>query len=122
MGEVVDDVELVLLPAPGAAEFYGVTDPDDIAWMDERLTPHPWACFEQKLDMANEDEVWALPTFHIVCESTIPTRNKAMIESATAEGRLWTIDTGHDLMVTEPDFVANALIEIDAIDHTSAGA
>ena len=29
LGEVVDGVELVLLPAPGAAAFYGVDDPDD---------------------------------------------------------------------------------------------
>ena len=47
MGEVVDGVELVLLPATGAAAFYGVTDPSDVAWMDERLTGHPWRCFEQ---------------------------------------------------------------------------
>ena len=26
--------------------------------------------------------------------------------------RLWDIDTGHDLMITEPDFVTNALVEI----------
>ncbi len=37
MGEVVDGVELVLLPAPGAAAFYGVTDPDDLAWMDDAI-------------------------------------------------------------------------------------
>src|SRR4029453_15904499 len=64
-GEVVDGVELVLLPAPGAGAFYGVTDPDDVAWMDERLTGHPWACFEQKLELTNEDALWAIPQFHI---------------------------------------------------------
>ena len=42
MGEVRDGVELVLLPAPGAGAFYGVTEPDVVAWMDERLSPHPW--------------------------------------------------------------------------------
>ena len=35
-----------------------------------------------------------------------------MIADARAEGRLWEIDTGHDLMITEPDFVTNALVEI----------
>ncbi len=114
MGEVVDGVELVLLPAPGAAQFYGVTDPADLEWMDERLTPHPWRCFEQKLDMHHEDAVWAIPQFHIVCESTIPTRDQDMINSAREEGRLWHIDTGHDLMITEPDFVANSLMEVAA--------
>ena len=33
---------------------------------------------------------------------------------ARAEGRLWDIDTGHDLMVTEPQQVAEALLEIAA--------
>jgi hypothetical protein len=104
----------VLLPGPGAASFYGITDPDDQAWADARLTGHPWRCFEQKLLLTNEAELWAIPQFHIVCDSTLPTRDRAMIDAARAEGRLWHIDTGHDLMITEPDFVADALVEIGA--------
>ena len=111
-GQVVDGVELVLLPGEGAAAFYGVTDPGEQAWMDARLTGHPWPCFEQKLVLANETELWAIPQFHIVCSSTLATRDADLIESARAENRLWHIDTGHDLMVTEPDFVADALKEI----------
>jgi hypothetical protein len=64
--------------------------------------------------LANEDALWAIPQFHIVCESTIATRDAGLIDSARAEGRLWHIDTGHDLMITEPDFVAGALMEIAA--------
>jgi len=111
-GEVIDGVELVLLPGAGAAAFYGVTDPDDQAWADARLTGHPWACFEQKLELGHEAELAAIPQFHIVCESTLATRDPALIDPARAEGRLWSIDTGHDLMITEPDFVADALDEI----------
>ena len=114
MGEVVDGVELILLPAPGASAFYGVDDPDDQAWVDARLTGHPWSCIEQKLWLTNEDALWAIPQFHIVCESTIPTRDPRLIETARAEGRLWHIDTGHDLMISEPQFVADALQEIAA--------
>jgi hypothetical protein len=33
---------------------------------------------------------------------------------ARAEGRFWEIDTGHDLMVTEPEAMAAALLEIAA--------
>lgn len=112
LGAVVDGVELVLLPAPGAAAFYGITDPDDQAWVDARLTPHPWRCFEQQLDLRHEDALWAIPQFHIVCESTIPTRDRDLVATARAEGRLWSIDTGHDLMITEPEAVAAALLEI----------
>lgn len=114
MGAVVDGVELVLLPGEGAGAFYGVTDPDDLAWMDARLTGHPWRCFEQKLVLTNEVALSAIPQFHIVCESTLATRDRTLMADAREAGRLWSIDTGHDLMITEPDFVTNALIEIAA--------
>jgi pimeloyl-ACP methyl ester carboxylesterase len=111
-GAVVDGVELVLLPTPDAGYFYGVTDPDDVAWMADRLAGHPWKCFEQPLRLTNETALWAIPQFHVVCTSTVPTRDPEMIRRARAEGRLWEIDTGHDLMLTEPQAVADALLEI----------
>jgi hypothetical protein len=114
MGTVVDGVELVLLPAPGAAAFYGIEDPDDQAWVDARLTGHPWKCFEQPLVLTNEDALWAIPQYHIVCTATIPTRDKQLVAKARAEGRFWDIDTGHDLMITEPRAVADALLEVAA--------
>jgi pimeloyl-ACP methyl ester carboxylesterase len=114
MGEVVDGLELVLLPAPDAGLLYGVTDPDDLAWMAERLTPHPWQCFEQPLDLQDEAAVWAIPTYHVICTSTFATRDPEMMAAAQAEGRLWQIDTGHDLMITEPEAVTEALLDVAA--------
>ena len=113
-GEVVDGVELVLLPFPEAGLFYGVTDPDDVAWMADRLTGHPWSCFEQPLRLTNETALWAIPQYHIVCTSTLATRDSELMEQARAAGRLWEVDTGHDLMITEPVAVADALLEIAA--------
>jgi pimeloyl-ACP methyl ester carboxylesterase len=112
MGAVVNDTELVLLPGDGAAAFYGITDPDDLAWTDARLTGHPWKCFEQKLELTNEAALWALPQYHIVCTSTVATRDPELMDRARAEGRLYEIDTGHDLMITEPQRVAEALLAI----------
>jgi len=114
MGEVVDGLELVLLPAPDAGLLYGVTEPADLAWMAERLAGHPWQCFEQPLRLTNEAVLWAIPQYHIVCTSTLATRDPDLMAKARAEGRLWDIDTGHDLMITEPEAVANALIEVAA--------
>ena len=114
MGATVDGVELVLLPAPGAAAFYGIEDPRDRAWTDARLTGHPWKCFEQPLTLTNEDALWAIPQYHIVCTATVSTRAKELVANARAQGRWWEIDTGHDLMITEPDEVAAALLEIAA--------
>ena len=113
-GQMIDGVEMVLLPAPGAGAFYGVTDPADLAWMDERLTAHPWKCFEQKLVLRDEAGYAKIPQYHISCASTLATRDPGLIEEARASGRLWVIDTGHDLMITEPRKVADALTAVAA--------
>ncbi len=115
LGRVVDGVELVLLPGvPDATTLYGVTDPADLAWMAERLTAQPWKCFEQPLRLTNEAALWAIPQYHIVCTATLATRDPELMGKARAAGRLWDIDTGHDLMITEPRAVADALLEIAA--------
>lgn len=119
--EIRDGVELVLLPREGAGAFYGVTDPDDLAWMESRLTAHPWACFEQKLILADAARLAALPTFHIVCTSTLATRDPGLIKEASEQGRLWDIDTGHDLMLTEPARVTEVLLDIAAAPVKSDG-
>jgi pimeloyl-ACP methyl ester carboxylesterase len=113
-GRVVDGVELVLWSGADPVGYYGVTDPDDTAWMHDKLSPHPWACFEQKLQLTDEDALWAIPQYHIVCTSTLATRDRELMEKARAEGRLWDIDTSHDLMITEPELVADALVEVAA--------
>jgi pimeloyl-ACP methyl ester carboxylesterase len=114
-GRVVDGVELVLLPAPDAGRLYGVTDADDLAWMAERLTAHPWKCFQQPLRLRNEAALSAIPQYHIVCTSTLATRDAEKMDKARADGRLWDIDTGHDLMITEPEAVADALGQVAAV-------
>jgi hypothetical protein len=80
--------------------------------MDERLSGHPWACFSQPLDLTNEDVLWAIPQYHIVCTSTLATRDPELMGAARAAGRLWDIDTGHDLMLTEPKWVADTLMAV----------
>jgi hypothetical protein len=80
--------------------------------MADKLTGHPWKCFEQPLQLEHEDDLWAIPQYHIVCTENLRTRDKVLMERARAEGRFWEIDTGHDLMITEPEAVAAALLEI----------
>jgi len=111
-GKTVDGIELVLLPSPEAGLFYGVTDAADLAWMADRLTPHPWRCFEEKLVLHDEARLASIPQYHIVCTSTLLTRDEALMDEARRAGRLWDIDTGHDLMITEPERVADALLAV----------
>ena len=91
-----------------------MTDPDDLAWMEARLTGHPWKCFEQPLKLTNEAAFNALPQYHIVCTSTFATRDEDLMARPANAGRLWDIDTGHDLMITEPQAVTDALIKSPA--------
>lgn len=60
-------------------------------------------CFEQPLNLPNEQAVGSIPQFHIVSTSTLSTRDPELMKDARDRGRLWDIDTGHDLMITEPD-------------------
>ncbi len=34
------------------------------------------------------------------------------MDRARAQGRLWDIDTGHDLMISEPGKVTRALVQV----------
>lgn len=110
-GRMVNGVEMVLYPGEDPMSFYGVTDPDQIEWMRGKLTPHPWPCFEQKLELRNEALTRGIPQTHIVCTDTLATRDVEALREA-AEGRLWDIDTGHDLMISEPGKVAELLLRI----------
>ena len=112
---VLDGVEVVLDPGTEPMPDYGVTDPEAVAWLRERLTPHPYACFAQPLHLDHEAEVWKLPQTQIVCTSTLATRDPTRMAPAAAAGRVWDVDTGHDLMITEPEAVADLLLRVAEI-------
>jgi hypothetical protein len=105
---VENGVELVMKPDPSHAGFFGIHDPDLAQWTNERLTPQPWACFSQKLVLRDEAAMRAIPESHIICTATIPGRDMAALH-ANSNGRVWDIDTGHDLMLTEPAWTADKL-------------
>jgi pimeloyl-ACP methyl ester carboxylesterase len=109
-GRVIDGVELVVFPDSDSVRHMGVTDPDDLAWMKDKLTPHPWKTMAQPLRLVNEAAVSALPRTDINS-----TWRMSAIPAARAErdkrhsDRVWLIDSGHDLMITEPEQVAEML-------------
>ena len=52
---------------------------------------------------------------HRVHVDTWPTRDVARRMKALVGRRLWDIDTGHDLMITEPDAVAELLLRVASL-------
>ena len=119
-GKVVDGTELVMLPETydlmwQLRDYFGIDDPAERAWLKERLTPQPWKTFAQPLRLQNEQALAAIPQFHVVCEQNYQyNKDSELFAQASAAGRLWRIDTGHDLMITEPEAVTAALMEIAA--------
>jgi pimeloyl-ACP methyl ester carboxylesterase len=119
-GRTVDGVEVVLCPGPEAGRVFGVTDPDDVAWMQDRLTPHPWNSFAQPLRLDDEAAVRRIPRTVIVntrrreSHENQPDADFVAERDARARqaDRVFEIETGHDLMITEPRRVADMLLQL----------
>jgi hypothetical protein len=90
-----------------------------LEWMRARLTPHPWRCFEQPLQLVNEAALHAIPQSHISTTAFMALRNADKLRQLS-NGRLWDIDTGHDLMITEPRKVAALLDHIAGLPSDRA--
>ncbi|MCW1431824.1 alpha/beta fold hydrolase [Novosphingobium sp. JCM 18896] len=109
---VVDGVELVLFPDAPSFMIYGVTDPSDQEWLRSKLTPHPWQCFIEPLKLSDGAAVRALPRTNINAPSTLRLRKGESLERSLDADRVWSVDTGHDMMVTEPHRVAELLMKL----------
>jgi pimeloyl-ACP methyl ester carboxylesterase len=108
---VVNGVELVLFPDGPDVHRLGVTDPDDFAWMVSKLTPHPWKCNTQKLKLQNEAALRRIHRTSVNCTEVLRWRDEESRKRVTTADLVFEIDTGHDLMITEPDAVAEMLIK-----------
>ena len=111
---VVDGVGLVMWPFAGMAQFFGITDPADTAWAESKLTPHPWKCFAQPLTLRNGDAAARLKRTNINCTASLAS-SPGEARARQLEGdRNFEIDTGHDLMITEPEAVTGFLLQVAA--------
>jgi pimeloyl-ACP methyl ester carboxylesterase len=115
---IVDGVELCLYPSDETIQFYGVIDPEQIAWMKARLTPHPWRCFEQPIRLTNEDALGRIPQTHISTTFFLDSRDVDHLRQVS-NGRVWDLDTGHDMMLTEPKWVAEKLLSVASLPATA---
>src|SRR5262249_59462231 len=94
--------------APPAAAF-GVTDKAQAAWLEARLTPHPFSTFVSPLHLANKVGN-GLPATYIVCVDPVYAPLQASRDRIRRAG--WTtrvIRSGHDAMVIAPGALANVL-------------
>ena len=90
-------------------ESFGVTKPDDAAFLEGRLTPHPLATFSTPLKLANPAGN-GLPARYITCTDPPYLPAKVALERARARG--WPVSdikAGHDAMVIAPQATADLL-------------
>jgi pimeloyl-ACP methyl ester carboxylesterase len=92
---------------------YGVPeDHPHAAWMRERLTPQPFASYEQPLTLRNPVGN-GLPATYVVCSDPLYPTLQASRDRATSYGwAMRELATGHDAMVLAPDDLAGLLVEV----------
>lgn len=105
----VNGVELGLWPD---ARRYGLVAAADIDWAQPKLTPHPWRSLTQRLRLKDEAALRRIPRTIINCSERIRTQEGAWRERLLDAERVWEIDAGHDLMITEPAAVAGMLLQL----------
>ena len=95
------------------ASWWGLTDPDQIAWVNSKTTPQPLKSYTDK--SGPTDRAWAHPGTAIECNPTrLPERDLARQRARTetdAHFHHRKLDTCHEPMVTDPDELTTLLIE-----------
>lgn len=102
-----------LIPAP-SAEFFGIEEPEQIAWVERHLGPQPLASFMTPLQLANPIGN-GLPVAYIRCTSPRFTEiDHSHARALAMPGwRQLELATGHDAMVSAPGALAGMLAAMD---------
>lgn len=98
------------IPPPGVAPRWGVSVPEDVAWMEARLGPMPAAVFTQKVRI-REDITARVPHTYIRC--TAPPQLSGAPARAQQRGFRYRelLGGGHDVMISRPRELAALLLE-----------
>jgi pimeloyl-ACP methyl ester carboxylesterase len=101
----------ITIPPP-SSEAFGVTDPADAEWLRRQLTPLPLNCYRAPIHLKHPLGNGVRKTF-IACTNPIyrpavPTHEWIKTQ---ADWRYLELSTGHDAMVTNPEGLAEMLIQ-----------
>lgn len=93
-----------LITTPPASAV-GITDPDDVAWIEPLLRPQPRLTFSEPTRLGGAVE-------SIPCEAIVCTPGNGMPFATWAQDFGWPVTeiaSGHDVMVTAPEDLVRAL-------------
>ena len=95
-----------LIP-PRSLEVLGVTDPTDVQWISERLTPQPWLTYEEAVHAP--PLATGVPGAFIHCTDWLDVFAPFARRARDAGWPVYEISSGHEVMVTQPDELADVL-------------
>lgn len=97
------------ISAPSSTNF-GVSNPDQVAWVDRRMTPMPLKSYKTPLVLKSPPG-GDLPKLFIRCtHPALPNIEPAGLYARKHGWSYTEIATGHDAMVTKPEEVAKVLM------------
>ena len=96
-----------------AADLFGVTNPHDVEWMHERLTPQPIRTLIDKISLSLH-KAESLPRTYMFCSKETPISRREFYEEFRDDPtwQMIVLDAVHDAMITEPEVVTEALLAI----------
>ena len=96
------------VPKPTDPTRFGLTRPRDIAWVERRLTPHPWSTWNDIVPITGRAP--AVPKLYIDCtQPSFPnvSLSKQRVRRRSAQWRIVELATCHDAMIPAPREVAD---------------
>lgn len=92
-------------------DFLGLTDEEDVAFAEGKLTPHPDKSFTDKLVLQDPDIMNTVGKIDIYTRKTLDGLLQVRIVKTQEAENAMVIDTGHDLMITEPELATEMLLK-----------
>ena len=101
---------------PADASWWGVEDPEVIAWMNPRITAQPFQTYRDRAGVV--EQAWRLPGTFVECTPSMLSEHMlARARGHAAEATDFdyrVLDTCHDAMATDPVAVADLLLDVGA--------
>jgi pimeloyl-ACP methyl ester carboxylesterase len=108
--EAVARGDLVAKPVPSAV--FNVNEKDR-AWVDAKCTPHPLAAVVEKIPAASAYQKIARRTYIRATGTKSPVFDETLARMKTTPGwKTYEVASGHDVMVDQPDRLAEILLEV----------
>jgi pimeloyl-ACP methyl ester carboxylesterase len=101
------------LPPP-SPDVVGVADPEDVAWLTRRLTPHPLPTWLDPMPLPNAGHAGIRKTYVLATKPLTSVMGYPLHAKVAGQGGEWSlreIECGHDTMVVEAARTAELIIE-----------